>query len=142
MIGNLFGALEAEPLTDMAKREIGTDDRGRIDDPLMRAKLIQQEIDSRAFDALLERVADQTGAGESIGAMSSVLKYYGTELNKRRYELAMEVGGSDAIAFDHSGETGSRAADWLRTKGNSIEGGTSEVQLQIIAKHILQLPGA
>ncbi|MBU4135905.1 MAG: hypothetical protein KJ690_05765, partial [Alphaproteobacteria bacterium] len=34
------------------------------------------------------------------------------------------------------------ARDWLRTKANSIEGGTSEVQLNIIAKHLLQLPGA
>ncbi|MEH3159155.1 MAG: acyl-CoA dehydrogenase family protein [Sphingomonas taxi] len=31
---------------------------------------------------------------------------------------------------------------WLRTKANSIEGGTSEVQLNIIAKRILELPGA
>ena len=33
------------------------------------------------------------------------------------------------------------AIDWLRTKGNSIEGGTSEIQLNIVAKHILGLPG-
>jgi acyl-CoA dehydrogenase len=30
---------------------------------------------------------------------------------------------------------------WLRTKGNSIEGGTTEIQLNIIAKRILGLPG-
>ena len=34
-----------------------------------------------------------------------------------------------------------RARDWLRTKANSIEGGTSEIQLGIVAKHILRLPG-
>ena len=34
------------------------------------------------------------------------------------------------------------AREWLRTKANSIEGGTSEIQLGIVAKHILQLPGA
>ena len=32
--------------------------------------------------------------------------------------------------------------DWLRSKANSIEGGTSEVQLNVIAKRILELPGA
>ena len=37
---------------------------------------------------------------------------------------------------------GTPARDWLRTKANSIEGGTSEVQLNIIAKRILALPGA
>ena len=34
------------------------------------------------------------------------------------------------------------ARGWLRTKANSIEGGTSEVQLNIVAKRILSLPGA
>ncbi|MFQ5418211.1 MAG: acyl-CoA dehydrogenase family protein, partial [Myxococcota bacterium] len=33
-----------------------------------------------------------------------------------------------------------RTRDWLRARGNSIEGGTSEVQLNIIAKHVLGLP--
>ena len=32
--------------------------------------------------------------------------------------------------------------EWLRSRANSIEGGTSEVQLNIIAKRVLQLPGA
>jgi len=68
-----------------------------------------------------------------------MLKYYGTELNKRRFELMMDAAGHDGLEWD--GESGV-ASQWLRTKGNSIEGGTSEVQLNIISKHILQLPGA
>jgi acyl-CoA dehydrogenase len=46
--------------------------------------------------------------------------------------LAWEGGDGDA-------ET--TAQHWLRSKGNSIEGGTSEIQLNIVAKHILGLPG-
>ena len=68
------------------------------------------------------------------------MKYYGTELNKRRNELVMAAGGSDALAWEDA--DGKRARDWLRSKGNSIEGGTSEIQLNIVAKHILGLPGA
>jgi acyl-CoA dehydrogenase len=34
------------------------------------------------------------------------------------------------------------AHDWLRTKANSIEGGTSEVMLNVVAKRILDMPGA
>jgi alkylation response protein AidB-like acyl-CoA dehydrogenase len=37
---------------------------------------------------------------------------------------------------------GTPARSWLRTKANSIEGGTSEVMLNVIAKRILDLPGA
>jgi acyl-CoA dehydrogenase len=69
-----------------------------------------------------------------------MLKYYGTELNKRRAELMMSVAGSDALKFGEGGDE--LAPIWLRTKANSIEGGTSEVQLNIISKHVLRLPGA
>ena len=65
-----------------------------------------------------------------------MLKYAGTELNKRRLELVMAAGGSDALEWDDG-----RAPTWLRTKANSIEGGTSEVMLGIIAKRVLGLPG-
>jgi len=72
-----------------------------------------------------------------------MMKYVGTELNKRRYELVMAGGGSEALEWD-SPETsgGARPRAWLRTKANSIEGGTSEVMLNVIAKRILDLPGA
>ena len=50
---------------------------------------------------------------------------------------------SDALEWESERSHGGAAArDWLRTKANSIEGGTSEIQLNIIAKHLLQLPGA
>ncbi len=72
-----------------------------------------------------------------------MMKYAGTELNKRRYELMMAAGGSRALEWD-SAETGGgkTARGWLRTKANSIEGGTSEVMLNVVAKRILDLPGA
>ena len=55
----------------------------------------------------------------------------------------MAAGGSDALEWDsEASDTGAAARRWLRSKANSIEGGTSEIQLNIIAKHILQLPGA
>jgi alkylation response protein AidB-like acyl-CoA dehydrogenase len=76
-----------------------------------------------------------------MGAASSIFKYYGTELNKRRHELLVAVNGEQALAWE--GEEYSEGAApraWLRSKGNSIEGGTSEVQLNIIAKHVLGLP--
>jgi alkylation response protein AidB-like acyl-CoA dehydrogenase len=75
--------------------------------------------------------------------MPSMMKYAGTELNKRRHELAMAAGGSDALEWDSDrSRNGKVPRDWLRTKANSIEGGTSEIQLGIVAKHILRLPGA
>ena len=55
----------------------------------------------------------------------------------------MQSGGSTNLEWEGASSRGGKAPrEWLRTKANSIEGGTSEIQLGIIAKHILQLPGA
>ena len=105
---------------------------------MLRAKVIEAEIDDWAFGQTLRRKLGEAKAGASLGADSSMLKYYGTELNKRRLELMMDAAGHNGLEWE--GE-GGMARTWLRTKGNSIEGGTSEVQLNIISKHILQLPG-
>ena len=114
-----------------------------IDDPVLRADIAAFDVDSLAFAAMSEHFLDQLKHGETHPAMPSMMKYAGTELNKTRHELIMAAGGSDALEWDSKrSKGGKRPREWLRTKANSIEGGTSEVQLGIVAKHILQLPGA
>jgi alkylation response protein AidB-like acyl-CoA dehydrogenase len=55
----------------------------------------------------------------------------------------MSAGGIDALEWESPrSKEGARPRAWLRTKANSIEGGTSEVMLGIVAKRILDLPGA
>jgi alkylation response protein AidB-like acyl-CoA dehydrogenase len=113
------------------------------DTPLLRADIAAFDVDALAFAAMSERFIDQLKAGEAHPAMPSMMKYSGTELNKRRNELIMAAGGSDALEWDSERSRGGKPArDWLRSKANSIEGGTSEIQLGIVAKHILRLPGA
>ena len=113
------------------------------EDPLLRAEIAAFDVDALAFAAMSERFIDQLRAGEAHPALPSMMKYAGTELNKRRNELVMAAGGSDALEWDSERSKGGKSArDWLRSKANSIEGGTSEIQLGIVAKHILRLPGA
>ena len=139
-IGELGGG---RPLGQVATGSIGVDDEGRLDEPMLRARIAEMEVDAAAFRLAMERAGDQVKAGQAHPAIASMLKYYGSELNKRRHELLMAAGGSDALEWESERSRGGKAArDWLRTKANSIEGGTSEVQLNIIAKHLLQLPGA
>ena len=113
------------------------------DDPLLRAEVAAFDVDSIAFAAMSERFFEMFKAGEAHPASPSMMKYAGTELNKRRHELVMAAGGSDALEWgSERSKNGKAARGWLRTKANSIEGGTSEIQLNIVAKHILGLPGA
>jgi alkylation response protein AidB-like acyl-CoA dehydrogenase len=139
MIGG-FGLLRAGVTTlgQQAVAAIGTRDEQLADDGL-RSDITAFEIDEMAFAATVERVVDEAKAGQGTGAASSLIKLYGTELNKTRYELLMSLGGSDALFWGNDEDT-TVSKDWLRSKGNSIEGGTSEIQLNIIAKRILGLP--
>ncbi len=127
---------------DTALRHLGRDGDGRLDDPVLRARIALFEVRSRAFAAMAERFIDTLKAGKAHPAQPSMMKYFGTELNKQRHELLMAAGGHDALEWDSEGSNGGAVPRaWLRTKANSIEGGTSEIQLNIIAKRILDLPG-
>ena len=108
-------------------------------DVTLKADAMRCEVDALAFGLTLERYKDQAEAGSGAGDASAMLKYMGTELNKRRHEILMNAGGLDALTWD--GPHGSAPADWLRTKANSIEGGTSEVMLSIVSRRVLGLPG-
>lgn len=137
--GNLQSG--AELLSRVAVKKFGLDN-GRLSNPVLRTDIARFEIDEVCHQLTMERARDEAKAGASLGPAASMLKYYGTELNKRRHELLMSVGSHDALVWE-----GAQSSDgqlprlWLRSKGNSIEGGTSEIQLNIVAKRILGLPG-
>ena len=112
-------------------------------DPVLRAEMALFDIDALSFTAMSEKFMDELKAGKGHPAQPNMLKYAGTELNKRRNELMMSAGGSTALEWESEETSGGKTArGWLRTKANSIEGGTSEVMLNVIAKRILELPGA
>jgi alkylation response protein AidB-like acyl-CoA dehydrogenase len=112
-------------------------------DPVLRAELAMFDVDALAFSAVGEKFLDEVKVGKAHPAYSNMMKYAGTELNKRRHELVMSAGGSTALEWDSEETRGGAAPrNWLRTKANSIEGGTSEVMLNVVAKRILELPGA
>ncbi len=142
MIGGMGSTSENRSLGQIAGETVGTDN-GMLADTALRAQISAYEIDAVAFRLMMERVGDMAKVGQAHPAVSSLLKYYGTELNKRRMELVMSAGGTDALEWEgERSREGRTARAWLRSKGNSIEGGTSEIQLNIIAKRILNLPGA
>ena len=127
------------PVSQVAINALGIDNN-ILSDTVIRADIARFEMDERSLALTLERARDEVKSGVSLGATASMFKYYGTELNKRRYELLMSISGDDALAWEGEND-GALPKSWLRSKANSIEGGTSEIQLNIVAKHILGLPG-
>lgn len=142
-LGGALSGATGQTLAGAAKEYIGEDD-GRVADPVVRQHITDHNMDSKSFALTMRRVAEEAKAGEEVSATSSVFKFYGTELNKRKYELLIEAMGTKMLGWEPDdqytdAEIGNTRA-WLRSKANSIEGGTSEVQLNIIAKRVLGLP--
>jgi acyl-CoA dehydrogenase len=140
--GSGLSSAGSTPVGKTAARLLGTEN-GVLRNAILRTDIARFEMDERCLELTIERARDEVKAGVSLGAVSSIFKYYGTELNKRRLELMMAINGNEALVW-HGGESddGQVPKSWLRSKGNSIEGGTSEIQLNIVAKRILGLPGA
>ena len=141
MIGNMgHTAASGKSLHQHAIDVAGGLENGQLADTALRTEIAQWEIDILAFELTQERIDDETKAGTGTGATSSMLKYAGTELNKQRFELLTDIHGQAGLAWEGEAfDNGLLASQWLRTKGNTIEGGTSEIQLNIISKRILGL---
>ena len=138
------GAASMGGMEAVAKENFGTDG-DRIADPAIRSAIAAHKMDQQAFGLTMTRAGEEAKAGQGMGAAASMFKYYGTEVNKRRFELLLDIMGSQALGWEGDGFDSKELAvtrSWLRSKGNSIEGGTSEVQLNVIAKRVLGLPTA
>ncbi|MCF8469763.1 MAG: acyl-CoA dehydrogenase family protein [Parvibaculum sp.] len=135
--GGGLGSLE------QVARDYFGEKNGQVANPALRDRITRQKMDGKAFALTLQRSAEETKAGQGPGAASSIFKYYGTELNKRRFEVLLELMGTRALGWEGEGfeddELGVTRS-WLRSKGNSIEGGTSEIQLNVVSKRVLGLP--
>jgi alkylation response protein AidB-like acyl-CoA dehydrogenase len=143
MIASAFGAGgKRRPMADWAREYVDCES-DRIADAALRQRIVQYEMDALAFKLTSDRTRDAVKAGRPPGPESSMGKIYGTELNQRRQELLLSIAGPQSLGWEGEGFTQREltlARDWLRSRGNTIEGGTSEVQLNIIAKRVLGLP--
>ncbi len=137
--GGTGGGLEIE---DIAKKYVGTDADGRLADHDLRARLAAHRMEAKAFALTVRRVEQELRAGKGLSPATSIIKYAAAKLNQDRSELVVEAMGLQGLGWSGEGfsprEIGETRA-WLRSKGNSIEGGTSEVNLNVVAKRVLGL---
>ena len=129
------------------KRALATlkDNAGdRLDDPYVRARIVEIENELLALELTALRVVAHSAGGEPHPA-SSVLKLKGTELQQAVSELAVDLAGTASIASgadDDSPLAGwarRSAPTYLNLRKASIYGGSNEIQRQIIARTILGL---
>jgi len=124
-----------------------------LDDPVSRDKLIKLWIEQEAVRLTNVRAFENREKG-TPGPEGSTSKLYEAEINKASYEFGMEMLGNDALLFPRGyaltqpelnfenetfGFTDTQSL-FLRSRANSIEGGTSEIMRNIIAERVLGLP--
>jgi alkylation response protein AidB-like acyl-CoA dehydrogenase len=109
-----------------------------VADALVRQKLAQAEIELEVFRLNILRSLSRSSRGASAGPEGSMLKIYWSEMNQRIAQTALEVLGPEAQQWDF--DRGRWAYQYLRSRGNTIEAGTSEVQRNILAQRVLGLP--
>lgn len=140
MIGGIGEADQKFVARDVVLDAVGLHN-GVLNDSILRTELVTHEMNLAIYDMTIERAIDEAKAGNNSGAASSLFKYFGTELNVQAMEIIMTAGGMDELAIEgEATNNGFIAKRFLRSKGNTIEGGTSEIQLNIISKNILGLP--
>ena len=127
----------------IARDRVGVADDGRLADADLRLRLVDHLVDARAFQLTTRRAALEASAAQGPSAATSIMKYAGAKIAQDRTELAVEAMGVSGRGWEGDGFAADDLAvtrAWLRSKANSIEGGTSEVNLNVVAKRVLGLP--
>jgi alkylation response protein AidB-like acyl-CoA dehydrogenase len=140
--GNPFGGPAKGP-AELAKDYVGVDDKGRIADHDLRTRIVQNDIDLKAFQLTAFRAMAEAKGNASPSAATSIMKNAATSTLQQRAELTIEIMGHQGLGWE--GEAFSKdelmaVRGWLGGKATTIYGGSQEIQSNIISKRILGLP--
>ncbi|WP_304191124.1 acyl-CoA dehydrogenase family protein [Phenylobacterium aquaticum] len=133
----------AGDLGSIAKTYLGVDESGALADADLRTRITKNNMDFRTLFMTIQRTAAEAKASNGPSAATSIIKYAAASFAQERSELMVESMGAQGLGWDgdaYSGLEITAVRGWLRSKGNSIEGGTSEVNINVVAKRVLGLP--
>jgi alkylation response protein AidB-like acyl-CoA dehydrogenase len=120
--------------------------RPMLEDPVWRAKIARLEMRFRAHTMVSYRALADQQKGKMPGPESSILKVVGTKLIQELTELAMEVMGESSLTWYNEGlcppVEESIGPYFCYERAATIYGGSNEIQRNVIAKMILQLPSS
>lgn len=130
-------------LAPIAHKYVGTDSEGRIAEADLRARLIRNGMRASAFGLTVRRLAAEAKSASGPNVGSSAIKNLWSDIAQESAELLIEIEGSHGLgwegeAYDAAELASTRA--WLHSKAYSIYGGSQEVQNNIVAKRVLELP--
>ncbi len=110
------------------------------EDPQVRQKIAQAHLELEVFRMTAARALSEVSQGGTPGPEGSILKIFWSELNQRTTQAAMEIAGPYGQLMKGDGAVDKLAWLYLRSRGNTIEAGTSEILRNIVAERVLGLP--
>jgi alkylation response protein AidB-like acyl-CoA dehydrogenase len=116
---------------------------GAWDDLVLRDRLVQALIEGRLIKISNFRSAAARRGGKRPGPEGSITKLFQAEYNQRLQNLAVDLLGAAGMAWtadQDQGGAGATVRGFLRSRANTIEGGTSEVMRNILGERVLGLP--
>ena len=137
------GGMMGPSLSDLAKKYVGVDADGKIDDQDLRNRIIRNSMETKVFQQTAFRAMAESKGNSGPSAATSIMQNAGTWLAQERHELTLEIMGHQGLGWEgddfEKGELGIVRA-WLYGKAFTIFGGSQEVQSNIVSKRILGLP--
>ena len=136
------GSGRSYDIEDAAREYIGLEN-GTLMDGAMRDRIAQHKMFSKAYDLTVRRFSQEAavkGPSHAIG----ILKVGWAKMAQNREELMIEILGNQGLGWEGKGYSThelNAVRTWLRSKANSIEGGTTEINLNTVAKRVLDLKG-
>ena len=113
---------------------------GQTDDPVVRQLLAEARVNDRVQSQLMERVAEGIRTGAMPGPAGSLSRLYAAVNSERRYDIGLEIAGQAGVAWVTGDRAGVAAVAWLSRQGNSLGGGSNEMQRNIISERVLGMP--
>jgi len=128
-------------LVELAKSRLAVTDQGQLANGDLRARLAEHLMQADALSDLNELIYRGMKVGQLNPALPLTLKYIGTHEQQRKDELMLEILGADGLSMmSDTPELDRMVRNWAYNKAHTIAGGTSEIQLNIIARRGLGLP--
>ena len=145
LMGNMEAITEKVDvgLVELAREHLDFDADGHLTNSDIRQRIASHLMNDDAMQHLNERMFWQYRAGKADPRLGMLVKHIGTSELQRKDEIIVSILGSDGLSWDSehtTPETHRMVRNWAYNKAHTIAGGTSEIQLNIIAKRALGLP--
>ncbi len=132
-----LGGSSADRLISLAR------ETGRWDDPVVRNKNMRLWAQEQIRGWTNARVRAALSAGQSPGPASSIGKVHQATLNQQIQDLMVDLLGTDSVAWPMTDDADALPRDvqgWMRSLANGTEGGTTDINKNILGERVLGLP--